>query len=168
MSNSPNRSFERIKPGDLRRLTDMAADDLDGLFRRNPQLGACYSDRRLLLCLCQGAARHFVYRDRGVHDFDVWAFFANHPDRVFPYRRHGTADFGASRFGRNPDHGDHFTGRRVDVFGRSLPMIKTDTPIESVQRWLREGKSKSAREIAKQPVVEIWPRVGPVIWEGRP
>jgi hypothetical protein len=34
-----------------------------------------------------------------VKDFDVWAFFAEHPARPFPHRRRGRKDFGPSRFG---------------------------------------------------------------------
>ena len=61
-----------------------------------------------------GAARHYIYGDRGVQDFDLWGFFREIPGHPFPYRRRGTHDFGPSKFGRNPDDGPYYEGRRVD------------------------------------------------------
>jgi hypothetical protein len=113
-----------------------------------------------------GAARHFVHEDRGVHDFDVWGFFAEIPNHPFPPRRRGKRDFGSSRFGRNPDDGPDFKGRRVDIVGRSIPMPTTGTSIESVQCYLREGLTESARLLAKRPVIVAWPEkgLGQIIW----
>jgi hypothetical protein len=136
MSNSPHRSHERIEVDDLRRLAELANADLDALFHR--AASGVYAGRCILMCLCQGGARHFVHGDRGVQDFDVWAFFREHPSMPFPYRRRGKVDFGSSRFGRNPDDGPKFTGRRVDVIGRSINAVnENETAVASVQRYLR-------------------------------
>jgi hypothetical protein len=167
MSNAPrrSRSFERITVADLKRLAKLANADLHDLFHRTPS--SVYSGHCFLMCLCQGGAQHFVHRDRGVHDFDVWAFFHKHPSRPFPYRRLGKVDFGPSRFGRNPNDDPKFTGRRVGVIGRSLSVSKNETPVASVQRYLREAKTKSAMLLAERPVVAIWPDayLGKLIWE---
>ena len=127
------RSFEKIKLTDLARLADLALDDLRSLFNRKPR-SRVYAKRLMLLCLCQGAARHYVYGDRGINDFDVWAFFRPHPEYRFPYRRHGRVDFGPSRFGRNPKGAARFTGRRIDVMGRSIPVLKREKPIAQGNR----------------------------------
>jgi hypothetical protein len=128
MSNSRNRSYEKITRGDLGHLANLALTDFKSFFQRNARRHP-YSDRLMLVCLCQGAARHYVDpyrvlssdREGGVHDFDVWGFFRQHPDeRPFPPGRQGFADFGLSRFGRDPDDEPRFTGRRVDVLGRSI------------------------------------------------
>ena len=66
------RSFEKIKRTDLARLADLALGDLRGQFKRNPR-SRVYEKRLMLLCLCQGAAQHYVDGDRGVNDFDIWA-----------------------------------------------------------------------------------------------
>lgn len=176
MSNSRYRSFEKITRADLRRLSMLAHADFDTFFRRHERWRR-YSDRLILICLCQGAARHYVEpnrvvtsdREGGVNDFDVWGFFRDRPnDRPFPPRRHGFQDFGPSKFGRNPNDKPRFTGRRVDVLGRSISMLRSETPIQSVQRYLREGRTESSRRLAERPVVVVWPSedCGRIIWKG--
>jgi hypothetical protein len=167
MGNSPHRSFEQITCEDLARLAELALADFAALFKAQPY-SAAYNGRMRLLCLCQGAARHFLYGDRGVNDFDVWGFFEGIPDHPFPYRRRGEQDFGPSKFGRNPDDGEAFIGRRVDVIGRSIPMPCEETPAESVQRYLRNERTNSARRLAERPVVVLWPtkQLREVIWKG--
>jgi hypothetical protein len=170
VSNSPHRSFERITPSDLARLAQIALDDLADLCRRK-KYASQYTDRLRLICLCQGAARHYVHRDRGVQDFDLWGFFEEAPNgHPFPCRRVGKHDFGPSKFGRNPKDGDAFKGRRVDVIGRSIRMSKHKTPIEEVQRYLREARTKSSASLlAERPVIVVWPNkyCGRLIWDRR-
>jgi hypothetical protein len=170
VSNSPHRSYEPISDADLARLAELAAADLSELFGRSAYARP-YRNRLSLLCLCQGAAQHFVHGDRGIHDFDVWAFYRAIPNHPFPHRRRGRRDFGPSRFGRNPDAGGQYTGRRVDVIGRSIDQQPRETPIQAVQRYLRNGHTESARLLAERPVIVLWPECkrGQVIWEpGRP
>ena len=168
MSNSPHRSFARITRNDLARLAQIAFDDLTDLCRRQ-KYSRRYADRLRLICLCQGAARHYVHHDRGVQDFDLWGFFEEVRGHPFPYRRRGERDFGPSKFGRNPDDGDAFKGRRVDVIGRSIRMPKNETPIEAVQRYLREARTESATLLAERPVIVVWPskNCGRVVWDPR-
>lgn len=168
MSNSPHRSFEKITRDDLARLAQIARTDFADLCRRQ-DYSRPYEDRLRLICLCQGAARHYVHGDRGVQDFDLWGFFEAIPGHKFPPRRRGTYDFGPSKFGRNPDDGARFKGRRVDVIGRSISMAKHETPIESVRRYLSEKRTLSARLLAERPVVALWPEYHfeQIIWEGR-
>ena len=150
------RSWETLETHHLRRLAKIAISDLEDFFRRRSETGDLYRNRRMLLCLCQGGARHFVHQDNGVKDFDVWAFFRENPERPFPYRRRGVQDFGHSRFGCHPDD-ENYQGRRVDVFGRSLACGDGQRPRACVREWLGRGKTKSSRKIAKSPVVVIHP-----------
>jgi hypothetical protein len=166
VSNSPHRSFARIKRTDLARLAKIAHDDFADLCRRQ-KYASQYANRLRLICLCQGAAGHYVHHDRGVQDFDLWGFFEEDRSHAFPYRRRGEHDFGLSKFGRNPDDGDAFKGRRVDVIGRSIRMSRNETPIEAVQHYLREARTESASLLAERPVVVVWPARyrGRVIWD---
>jgi hypothetical protein len=165
VSNSPHRSFARITRTDLARLAEIALDDFADLCERQ-KYSRRYAGRLRLICLCQGAARHYVHHDRGVQDFDLGGFFEEAQGRPFPCRRRGEHDFGPSKFGLNPKDGDAFKGRRVDVIGRSIRMSKTKTPLEEVQRYLREAGTKSAALLAERPVVVVWPGKcrGRVIW----
>jgi hypothetical protein len=168
LSNSSHRSYKRITRSDLARLAQIALDDFEELCRRQ-KYSRRYADRLRLICLCQGAARHYGYRDRGVWDFDLWGFFEEVRGHPFPYRRRGERDFGPSKFGRDPDAGDAFKGRKVDVIGRSIRMAKNQTSIEAVQHYLGEARTKSASLLAERPVVVVWPRknCGRVIWDPR-
>ena len=159
------RSWATIEPHHLRRLAGIAISDLEDFFRRSRETGNLYRDRLILICLCQGAAGHFVHRDRGVKDFDVWAFFREHPKRPFPYRRHGRRDFGPSRFGRHPGD-EHRRGRGVDLFGRSIPCRDGQDRYDCVREWIC-GRGNSSREIAKSAVVVIHPEeeVGSIVWD---
>src|SRR4051794_9230874 len=88
------RSLEVIDDDDLTRLASVALQDLTALFARNDALRRLYAKRLLCIALCQGAALHYIDGRNGVKDFDLWAFFAEHKQRVFPYRRHAREDFG--------------------------------------------------------------------------
>ena len=159
------RSFEPIETHHLRNLADLAISDLTDFFSRCPQTGDRYRNRLMLLGLCQGAARHFVHREGGVKDFDVWAFFSEHPEGPFPYRRRGKQDFGYSRFGAHPgDKG--YRGRRVDVLGRSIPCREGQGHVDCVREWLTLRKTETARELAKSPIVVIHPtaEICSIIW----
>lgn len=160
------RSFEPIDLGHLRRLARLALADLESLFSRRPATGDLYRDRLLALCLCQGAAEHFVRGRHGVKDLDVWAFFSEHPARPFPARRRGRQDFGPSSLGRHPaDRG--YTGRRVDVLGRSIPCRPDELPEECIRRWLHEGRTESAGLVSQRPVVGLYPAAlfGRILWD---
>jgi hypothetical protein len=77
-------------------------------------------------------------------------------------------DFGPSKFGRNPEDGKHFVGRRVDVMWSSIKIELAESPIEAVQRYLQNALAKSSAEWwAAKPVVVLWPTkdLGQMIWQ---
>jgi len=168
MSKSPHRSFEKIEKSDLSRLFDLARQCLDEMLMRN-ETGRFYSsDHALIACLCQGAARHFVHGDHGVHDWDVVFFFRTNPAWKFPPRWRGNRDFGPSRFGVNPDDGLEYSGRRVDVLGRDIPVSSGMSADQAVVAFLRQGRTASSREWARRPLIALSPpdMLGHIIWQG--
>ncbi len=56
--------------------------------------------------------------------------------------------------------------RYVIVTDGSISMSENETAIESVQRWLREARSDSARLLSERPVIVIWPTADcdQIIW----
>jgi hypothetical protein len=151
------RSYERISYDDLARLSDLARVDRDELFARKPLLGQRYAHRLLCVTLCQGAALHYLDGRNGVKDFDVWTFYAEHPDGPFPYRRVGRRDFGPSKFGRMPNDIRPYDGRRVDLVARSLPEQPDANPVEALRRYLERSRTGSARALASKAVILIDP-----------
>lgn len=97
---------------------------------------------------------------------DVWSFYAERRDGPFPYRWRGTADYGPSKFGRYADDPPSFTGRRVDLLGRSLHVPLEAEPTTVLRDYLSAARTTSAKELAKKAVVLISPEqlVGKVVW----
>ncbi len=166
ITGSGDRSYLRITRADLARLASLAAADLDDLWRRNAALRRSYGRRGpFAIALCQGAALHYVKGDTGIKDFDVWSFFAEHK-RPFPFRRRKSVDFEDPKFGQTPDAPRDFTGRRVDLFGRSLHNVDRKDPVGTLRRYLVEGATESAQRLALKAVVLISPRhlLGTIVW----
>jgi len=167
---SSGRSLARIDLDDLLRLAELAAEVEAGLLARNPGGAGRYAGRLVCRALCQGAARHYLDGKNGVKDFDVWSFNAARSDEPFPYRWRGTADFGPSKFGRYPGDPSSFTGRRVDLFGRSLDVPPGADPVTTLRAYLSAAWTASARALAAKAVVLIHPGqlTGTVVWQSSP
>jgi hypothetical protein len=166
MPTGPDRSLERIEIADLLRLAALAADAEAELVRRNPQGSGRYAGRPLGRALCQGAALHYVNGNNGIKDFDVWSLYAQYDDWPIPPRWRGTRDFGPSKFGRYPGDPPRYSGRRVDLLGRSLPVRPGADPADVLQRYLAARRTDSAKALAAKAVVLIDPenRAGEIVW----
>jgi hypothetical protein len=166
MPTDSDRSLARIERADLLRLAALAADAEAEMFRRNPQDSGRYADRLLGRALCQGAALHYVNERNGVKDFDVWSFYAQYDDWPLPARWRGTRDFGSSKFGRYPGDPPRYTGRRVDLLGRSLPAQPGADLADVLRRYLAARRTTSAKALAAKAVVLIDPenRAGEIVW----
>ena len=124
-----------------------------------------YRNRIICVALCQGAALHYLDGKTGIKDFDVWTFFRAHPQKAFPYRRNVQRDFGDPKFGKTPG-ASQFTGKCVDLIGRSIPWAKGQTPINILQHWLIYSNNKSPHLLTKKAVIIIEPEdyLGLVAW----
>jgi hypothetical protein len=131
--------------------------------QRGSSSPTCVDWRR---ALCQGAALHYVHRSNGVEDFDVWSFYAEDGEWPFPARWRGTRDFGPSKSGRYPNDPPRYSGRRVDLLGRSLPVPIGADPAQALRHYLAARRTDSAKALAAKAVVLIAPpdRVGDVVW----
>ena len=160
-----SRSYKPIDRSDLVRLAEITRADLVDFFARKPRY-AVLENRLVCIALCQGAARHFIDGTNGVKDFDVWTFFAAHPDAPdFPWRRREARDFGDPKFGPSPDKPD-FVGRHVDLLGRSIEVGEGDDLIFVLRRYLSVGRTTTARHLSEKAVVLLEPadRLGTVVW----
>lgn len=152
-----HRSFARIEEDDLLRLATLAAEVEAGLFQRTPHGAGRYAGRLLCRALCQGAALHYLDGKNGVKGFDVWSFYAARDDGEFPVRWRKAVDFGPSKFGRYPNDPPHYTGRRVDCLGRSLPAPRDADPVAAVRDYLSAARTDSAQKLAEKAVILLTP-----------
>jgi hypothetical protein len=152
MPGDSDRSLAAIELAGLRRLAALAADAEADLFIRRPQGSGRYAGRLLGRALCQGGALHYLDTATGVKDFDVWSFYAGYGDRRFPERWRGTRDFGPSKFGRYPGDPPSYSGRPVDLLGRSLPVPLGIDPALALHRYLEGRRTASARALAGKAV----------------
>ena len=163
---SGERSFERITRSDLKKVARIARSEREEFFERHPEWAMLYRKRLVGVALCKDAALHFVNGSTGLDVFDVWTFYAEHPEAPFPFQQLVKADLGKSKFGRDTANPDAYQGRRVELRGRSLDCKPGDDPIEVLQRYLRAGETLSARELRDKAVVLIEPEqfLGYVVW----
>lgn len=159
------RSYEPLTLEDLHQLGKLAKADRESLFDRRPGTGNLYHNRLFAVALCQGAALHFLDGKNGIKDFDVWSFYTEAPERPFPFRRRGIADFGNPKFGKTEDS-QSFIGRRVDLLARSLKGVDPNDPVGSLRKYLSQRATKSAYCLAEKAVILIEPEdlLGYVVW----
>ncbi|MDX6256801.1 MAG: hypothetical protein QOJ11_3135 [Frankiales bacterium] len=173
----------------LARLAELAR--LDHLYFTRAEGRPEYADRRLLVVLAQGAAKHWVDGTNGVKDLDVWTFYARLPGERFPGdKRERYVDFGPSSLGRQAsDFGaarspselarwqrwDSYEGRRVDLLMRALDLPPGSSPAASIaglREWLAAGamvnttNKPSSWWLAQKAAVVVYPARyrGRVVW----
>jgi hypothetical protein len=161
------RSYARINRVNLKRLLAIARVERDDFFSRHKEYAILYRKRVLCTALCGDAALHYINGQTGIARFQVWTFYAEHPEATFPYWHGERYDYGASeKFGRLPDAPEAFKGRPVDLAGRSIDAAPADDPLEALQYYLRRGSTPVARRLAEKAVVllEPEPLAGYVAW----
>lgn len=162
-----NRCTEPIARRDLKRIAGVARREREDFFRLNPAWALLYGKRLLCVGLAGEAGAHAMNGVTGFERFDVWSFYAAHPDAPFPPHRKAREDYGDSHFGRDPALPDSFKGRAVDVRGRSIEAKPGDDPAAALQHYLRAKSTPTAAELARQSIVllepdallgfEVWP-----------
>ena len=159
------RSVEPVSRADLRRLARLALEERDDFFHRHPEWSALYRRRVIASALCGDAALHFVNGASGFTEFEVWTFYAEHPEAPFPHHRVSHRDFGPSRFGCAPGQ-DAYLGRRVILTGRSIGCASGEDAVAAVQVHLQRGQTPSARSLRRKAVVMIEPKpcLALVVW----
>jgi len=158
-------SFERITRADLRRLARIATEEREDFFARRPDWKLLYGRRFVAAALLDQAASHFCNGSSGVNEFSLCLFFSAHAEAPFPNRWSSYRDFGKSKFGHDDDH-PQYRGRRVRLFGRSLPCRPNADPFAALQEFLGSGRTPTARQLRQQAVVLISPEafLGYVVW----
>jgi hypothetical protein len=157
MGNRPSRSYKRLTSIDLRNLQGLGIEENKAFFRRNPHLKAAYGNALIAICLCQGAASHFLNPSVGVKDYDVWHFYVQNLRVPFPYRAH---------------YRSHYKGRRVDFLKRCVPrrIVNASTAArKSVLAYLMRRDTGTKKRLLIKAVIGLHPKpiFGEVLWRGK-
>lgn len=180
------RSRVPLTRSHLTRLSKLAGEDRERFYIAQP----VYRGRWIATVLAQGAALHYLDREHGVKDLDVWLFFSLPEGRIrFPAdRRNRHVDFGPSDLGRQRYdlanakddrqrsqwerwQREH-EGRRVDLMMRGLSCALDVDPAEAVRVWLDRGARRGSGSpwyLRQKAVILIDPahRRGEVVWDPR-
>ena len=161
------KSYARITRHDLRRLLSIAREEREDFFSRHKEYAILYRKRVLCTALCEGAALHYTNGLTGIRTFDVYTFYAEHPEAPFPHWHEERYDFGSARkFGRLPESPASFRGRPVVLAGRSIDARPGVDPVAALQDYLARGRTPVARRLEAQAVVLLEPErlMGYIAW----
>ena len=160
------RSLQPIDDNDLQRLATLGLAQLQAYIAREPVQRGRFADLHIATVLCQGAGLHYLDGTTGVKDFDLCHFFRADGGLSFPHRTIWTADFSPSKFGRDPNETAHYTGRRIDIQGRSIT-VPDDDALTAIRTYLGNGVPNTTPwHFAQKGMVAIHPPAlrGAVVW----
>lgn len=148
---------KEINENDLRRLRDIALQDMNRYFKQRPEL----EKLRFCVVLGESAAGHYLNKN-GFRCISVWTFFRKTAGvRGIHPLRHPRVDFGSPKFGHSSwikhpsDKG--FKGRGVNCFGRSIAAPADKSMGEIMKDYLRNDRSKGAARLRESGIVVLWP-----------
>ena len=153
------RTYEKITINDLRDLQRIALEENENFFKRNPKYREPYHDALIGICLCQGAASHYLNPTVGIKDYDIWFFYLEKGNPRVPYRARKKLENG-------------YKGKRIDFLRRGIPKYILDKfpndPGETILNYLLEKNTKAKRMLLKKAVIGLFPDeiLGKVIWKG--
>ena len=136
-----------LRPHQTKRLCSPISNCVRRFCRSLPrqQYASRYAGRLRLICLCQGAARHYVEHDHGVWDFDLWGFFQEVPGhpRANPVMCLAACSVSGSRI-------KHFMGRCVSP-ERRRPICRGYGGSSGIVRHIPLGHRSAMARSGRQP-----------------
>jgi len=158
------RTYSRFTEDDLKEMQRYAKKELKRFLEISNGKYSVYEGKLIAICLCQGAAQHFVDKKTGIKDIDIWVFFEEDESVKIPHRR----NMRKSECIRFKNLGE----KRVDWMKK---MINKDivkkargrNPEDIFRAYLKNPKTQTARFLSKKSVVGLFPDeiLGKVIWK---
>jgi hypothetical protein len=145
-----------LEKGDLQQLRDLALREHDDFFKRNPHLKRSYHNSLIGICLCQGAALHYLDHKTGIADFDIWHFYLVDDRQNFPYRAHKVDKQG-------------YRGIKIDYLKRAIPrklyLSNDRKPEKAIVEFIRTRKTKT-KTLLDKAIIGLYPAdsFGTVFW----
>lgn len=155
-----SRAYWALTNNDLKELSKLAIREHEDFFQRNPHLKAFFYNSLIAICLCQGAALHYIDCQTGIKDFDIWHFYQANPRSTFPYRALRSIEAG-------------YKGIRIDFLKRAIPeqicRLSPNDPGQIILSFLRARDTQTKKELLEKAVVGLWPPklLGEILWDGR-
>lgn len=153
------RCYEPLYISDLIELKKLALEENENFFKRNPHLREAYGDSLIGICLCQGAASHYLNQEVGIKDFDIWHFYLKNKNVYFPNRALKKLKNG-------------YKGKRIDFLKRAIPRriydSNPDDPGQIIMEYMFEKNTETKKELLKKAIIGLYPDeiFAEVLWEG--
>lgn len=153
------RIYDPLTKKDLEELKNIALREHEDFFKRNPHLKSPFHDSLIGVCLCQGAASHYLNPKVGIKDFDIWHFYLKNESTPFPYRAHKRIENG-------------YKGRPIDFLKRAIPRPISDSYFNEADQiildYLLERNTPTKKLLLKKAIIGLFPNkiLGKVIWNG--
>lgn len=155
-----HRSYDKLTTQDLRELRDLALREHERFIEANAHLSGPYRKSLLAICLCQGAASHYLSPTVGIKDFDIWHFYVDDPRIAFPYRAHRRLN-------------QAFKGMPVDFLKRSVQRsqeVSSAQPHLILLDYLLQKNTTTKTLLLQKAIIGLFPKLvfGKIIWPGLP
>jgi len=153
------RLYDPLSINDLERLRELALEEQQNFFERNPHLRKPFYNSLIGICLCQGAASHYLNPTVGIKDFDVWHFYLEVEKLNFPCRAHKRIENG-------------YKGKPIDFLKRGIPKyicnLTPNSPEQIIMNYLFERNTKTKILLLKKAIIGLYPNeiFNKVLWKG--
>ena len=152
--------YDRLTEHNLEQLKELALKEHKEFFERNPHLKNIYCNSLIGICLCQGAASHYLNPNVGIKDFDIWHFYVENTSTNFPYRAHKRIETG-------------YKGKPIDFLKRAISKEIYDSfsnePKQVIIEYLLERNTNTKKLLLKKAIIGLYPNeiFGKVLWKGK-
>jgi hypothetical protein len=153
------RIYDTLTRNDLKQLKKLALREHEGFFERNHHLKFAFYDSLIGVCLCQGAASHYLNPEVGIKDFDIWHFYMENECTAFPYRAHKRIEKG-------------YKDRPIDFLKRAIPKyiceVYPNEPERIIVTYLLERNTYTKKRLLDKAIISLFPNkiFDKVIWKG--
>lgn len=160
------RTYIGITPEDLEEIKQYALEELNRFLHECGSPAGkykVYKGKLVAICLCQGVAAHFVDGKTGINDVDVWFFFQENEDVKIPNIKN-------MRYSKELKF-ERLGEKRIDFLKKAIrrnifEVSKSSEPTDVLNAFLRSANTASSRELAKKPVIGLYPTsiFASIIW----
>ena len=155
------RLYEPLTKHDIEQLKEIALKEHEKFFERNPRLKEAYYNSLIGICLCQGAASHYLNPEVGIKDFDIWHFYTENNTTRFSCRRPKKLKLP-----------NGYRGKPIDFLKRAIPSdiynSNFGSPGQIIMNYLFEKNTKTKTLLLKKAIIGLYPDeiFNKILWKG--